>query len=120
MKAGPGQQARARALERLQRFADLQDSRFRVPGTGIRFGWDALIGLVPGVGDAATGLAAAWIVAEAARLGASKGVLARMALNVAVDILLGAVPLVGDVADVAWKANRRNLDLLRRHLERRR
>jgi hypothetical protein len=106
-----------RRLARLRRFADLQDSRFSI--LGIRFGWDALIGLVPGVGDAATTAMAAWIVAESARLGASRAVLARMSLNVLVDLMLGAVPLLGDLFDVAFKANRRNVRLLERHLARR-
>lgn len=105
---------RERRLARLRRFADLQDSRFSI--LGIRFGLDALIGLVPGVGDAASAAMAAWIVAEAGKLGASKALLARMSFNVLLDLLLGAVPLLGDVFDVAFKANRRNVRLLERHL----
>jgi hypothetical protein len=106
----------ARRLDRLRRMARLQDSRFSL--LGIRFGWDAVIGLVPGVGDVAATAMAAWVVAEAARLGAPKRLLARMGLNVAIDFLLGAVPLVGDLADIAFKANLRNVDLLERHLSR--
>ena len=78
----------------------------------------AVIGLIPGVGDVASTAMAAWVVAEAARLGAPKRLLARMGLNVAIDFLLGAVPLVGDLADIAFKANLRNVDLLERHLSR--
>lgn len=103
-------------LDRLRALARLQDSRFRL--LGIRFGWDSIIGLVPGVGDTVTTALAAYVVVEAARLGAPKTVLAHMGLNVAIDLVLGATPLIGDLADVAFKANLRNVAPLERHLGR--
>lgn len=104
--------ARARALARLL------DSAARVPGTGIRFGLDPLLGLVPGLGDVAGAVLSAYVVLLGARLGAPRAVVARMVGNVAVDAVVGAVPLLGDAFDVAWKANTRNLALLERALER--
>ena len=106
-----------RVLRRLEKLGSLLDSRFRLPG-GFRFGLDPLIGLVPGVGDAASAIVALYIVLEAWRLGASRGTLARMLLNVSLDFGVGVIPVVGDVADFVFKSNRRNLDLLRRHLGR--
>jgi hypothetical protein len=103
-----------RRLDRLRALARMQDSRFGL--LGIRFGWDSVIGLIPGIGDTVTTALATYVVVEAARLGASKPVLARMAFNVAVDFVLGATPLIGDLADVAFKANLRNVALLERHL----
>ncbi|MEM9796580.1 MAG: DUF4112 domain-containing protein [Pseudomonadota bacterium] len=108
------QQAR---LSRLERLAHNLDSRYRIPGTRIRFGWDAVLGLVPGLGDIATLGPAGFILLEAQRLGAPRSVLARMAVNSGIDWLLGSVPVVGDLLDVGLKANRRNVALLRRHLE---
>lgn len=106
------------ALTRIERLADLLDSRWRVPGTEIRFGLDSLFGLVPGVGDAAGLVASTWIMAEARSLGAPWHLIVRMGLNAALDLVIGIVPLVGDVLDVAFRANRRNAALLRAHLER--
>lgn len=95
------------------------DSQFNVPGTDIQFGLDAIIGLVPGIGDLISGAVSVWLIREARRLGAPKWLIARMIWNVAVDVGVGAVPLVGDMFDVAWKANRKNIELLSRHFERR-
>jgi len=106
-----------RVLRRLEALGSLLDSRFRLPG-GFRFGLDPLIGLVPGVGDAASAIISLYIVLEAYRLGASRGTLARMMLNIGLDLGVGIIPIIGDVADFAFKSNRRNLDLLRRHLGR--
>jgi hypothetical protein len=92
------------------------DSAVRIPGTNVRFGLDAVIGLVPGVGDLAGAAIAAYIVLAAARRGAPPALLARMLLNVAVDTAVGAVPVLGDVFDVAWRANTRNVALLERHV----
>jgi hypothetical protein len=107
-----------RELRRLHELASLLDSAFQIPGTSFRIGWDSLVGLVPGIGDAMTGVLSAAIVARAAQLGVPRGVLTRMGLNVAVDVIVGAVPLIGDVFDVVWKANKRNVRLLERYLER--
>src|SRR3546814_752680 len=108
-----------RALDEIERLASWLDDRFRVPGTNIRFGLDALIGLVPGVGDSATFLVSAWLIVRARSLGLPGGVVARMALNVAIDLVIGTIPLLGDLFDLGFKANRRNVALVRRHLERR-
>jgi hypothetical protein len=106
--------ARLRALRRWQR---LLDSAFRIPGTDVRFGWDPIVGLIPGAGDIATALMAIALVVEAHRLRLPRVVQLRMLLNVGIDVLVGLVPLVGDVADVFWKANAKNLDLLERHAQ---
>ena len=102
-------------LARLRRFAFWLDAGIAVPGTSIRVGLDPLLGLVPGLGDAAGALLAAWILVEAIRLGASRATLSRIAANIALDALIGTVPLLGDVFDVVWKANLKNVELLERH-----
>ena len=95
--------------------ARLLDTAYVIPGLNVRVGWDSIIGLLlPGVGDAVGLLAGSYILWTANRLGVPRPVLARMAANVAADMALGAIPLVGDVADVAWKANTRNVALLER------
>ena len=88
-----------------------------LPGTSFRFGIDAVLGLVPGVGDAIGAGLSAWLIIEAQRLGAPNILLARMAGNLMLDAAVGAVPLLGDVFDAAFKANLRNMRLLRRHLD---
>jgi hypothetical protein len=103
--------------ERLKRAAYLLDDAFRIPGTQRRVGFDALIGLVPGVGDAAGALASSYILYEGARLGVSLATLFRMALNIAVEALVGLIPGLGDLFDFAFKANNRNVRLVERHLE---
>lgn len=110
--------SRAERIARLDAFANLLDVAFIVPGTNIRFGVDALIGLVPGIGDAVTTLMSLYIVREARELGAPRHLIARMLVNVALDGVVGAVPLLGDAFDVMWRANRRNMALLRNHLDR--
>jgi hypothetical protein len=105
--------SRGAALARLDRLSQLLDTAVAIPGTNIRFGADALIGLVPGIGDVVTTLMSAWIVYEAHQLGAPRHVLARMIGNVALDSIIGAVPIAGDAFDVMWRANRRNYRLLR-------
>jgi Domain of unknown function (DUF4112) len=96
----------------LERLAWLLDSSIPIPGTRFSIGIDALIGLVPFLGDLVGVLLSTYVVGEAARLGASRSVLARMVFNVAVEGLAGLVPLAGDVFDAAWKANQRNVRLL--------
>ena len=110
--------SRRETLARLDMLSRALDTAFHIPGTGIRFGADAIIGLAPGVGDLVTTLLSCWIVYEARRLGAPRHLLARMAGNIAIDGLIGAVPLLGDAFDVMWRANRRNVQLLRMHFER--
>jgi hypothetical protein len=104
-------------MTRVRRLARLLDSALRVPGTGIRFGLDAVIGLIPGLGDAAGAALAGYVVLLASRLGAPPSVILRMLANVAVDAVAGAVPLLGDLFDVGWKANSRNVELLDRYLD---
>src|SRR5688572_6007026 len=99
-------------LERLRRFARWLDAGLRVPGTDLRFGLDPVIGLIPGAGDTVGALLGGWILVEAGRRGVPRATLLRMAFNVVLDALLGAVPVVGDVFDVAWKSNLRNVELL--------
>jgi formate hydrogenlyase subunit 3/multisubunit Na+/H+ antiporter MnhD subunit len=102
---------------RLNRLAWLLDSSIPIPGTRFSIGIDALIGLVPFIGDIAGVLLSSTILIEAARLGAGRSVLARMALNVALEGLAGVVPFAGDVFDAAWKANQRNVRLLNQWLD---
>jgi hypothetical protein len=93
------------------------DSVFEIPGIRLRFGIDALLGLLPGVGDIASTLASVYILKAATNFGVSRITIARMTLNIIVDLLVGAIPLVGDIFDAYWKANRQNVELLRRHLK---
>jgi hypothetical protein len=107
-----------RTLQRLDRFAHLSDSAYRIPVIGRRIGLDGLVGLVPGIGDGITALAALYPVIEAWRLGVPTALLLRMLANIGADSVLGAVPIAGDLFDFAFRANRRNVALLRRHLGR--
>ena len=100
----------------VSRFAYWLDAGIRIPGTSLRIGVDPILGLIPGVGDAAGAALAVWILVEAVRMGASRATVLRIAGNVALDAGLGAVPFVGDIFDFAWKANLRNVALLERHL----
>jgi hypothetical protein len=109
-------QSRAERIARLDALANLLDTAFVVPGTNIRFGIDAAIGLIPGIGDAITTVMSLYIVREARELGAPRHLIARMLANVALDSVVGAVPFLGDAFDVMWRANRRNMALLRNHL----
>lgn len=103
-------------LEPLRRLARQLENRFRIPGTPIRFGLDALIGLVPGAGDALTALTGSYALFLGTKLGAPPSVLLRMLANLAIDALVGAIPLLGDVFDVGWRATTRNLNLLERYV----
>lgn len=98
--------------------ARVLDEAVRIPGTNIRIGLDALLGLLPGGGDVAGGLLSGLIILQAARSGAPASVLGRMLGNVALDVVVGAVPVLGDVFDVAWRANTRNVRLLESWRER--
>jgi hypothetical protein len=109
---------RAERIARVEALAALLDTAFIIPGTSFRFGFDALVGLVPGIGDALTTALSLWLVKEAHALGAPRHLIARMLGNIAIDGVVGAVPLLGDAFDLVWKSNRRNLHLLRGHLER--
>jgi hypothetical protein len=102
-------------IERLRRLAWLIDAIGWVPGTRFRFGINSVIGLAPGVGDVILALISLYFVYEAASLGLPRRKLVRMLWNVAVEAVLGAVPLLGDLFDVVWKANLRNVDIIDRH-----
>jgi len=111
--AGP---SREDALARITLLARLMDSAFVIPGLNRRIGLDAVLGLVPGVGDALSAALASYIIWEARQLGLPRWKIARMVANVAVDTALGAIPLAGDVFDVFFKANERNLRIIHDHL----
>lgn len=95
-----------------KRLADLLDSRFRIPGTNITFGIDPIIGLIPGIGDWIGGLASLYFLVYAVVLEAKASVVLRMLLNILIDIIFGAIPLLGEIFDVGWKANIKNARLL--------
>lgn len=103
------------AIDRIDRLARLFDVAFLIPGTRVRFGVEALLRLVPGVGDAAASVLSLYLVYEAYKLEVPPTLLARMLVNVALEAAAGAVPVAGDAFDVMFRANRRNVALLRRH-----
>ncbi len=109
--------SQAETLARLDALSRLLDNAFVLPGTNIRFGLDGIIGLVPGIGDLVSTALSSYIIWEARRLGLPGWKIARMIGNVAFDAVIGVVPLVGDAADVLFKANRRNMRILREHLD---
>jgi hypothetical protein len=109
---------RRAALDRLDMLATAFDTAFILPGTNVRFGVESLLRLVPGVGDAIASVLSCYLLYEASRLGVPRLLLARMAANVALEGLIGAVPLAGDAFDVFFRANRRNVALLRAHFAR--
>jgi Domain of unknown function (DUF4112) len=108
----------AERLKRLDRLARLMDAAIAIPGTRISLGADAVVGLVPGIGDLLAKIASAYILYEAHQMGIPKHKLLRMGGNVLVDLVFGAVPLAGDVFDVFWRANLRNMKIVRDHVER--
>jgi hypothetical protein len=103
-------------LRRVHRLSRLLDDWLRIPGTRYRIGLDGLIGLIPGLGDVVGTLLSAYILFEAIQLGAPTTLLLRMAGNIALETLVGAIPILGDIFDFAWKANRKNADLLDAYL----
>jgi hypothetical protein len=110
----------ARSVSKLRKWAEhlvtLLDDRFQIPGTDVRFGLDPIIGILfPGIGDAVSGVGSVGLMALALRRGVPRIVLFRMILNILVDVLAGSLPIVGDIFDVAYKSNRRNLELIREH-----
>ncbi len=107
---------RFRAAERrIERVTHALDELVGIPGTSVRVGLDPIVGLIPVVGDAVAGVVGAWVIAEAARFGIPRVVLARMAVNLVVDLAIGAIPFLGDLYDFAFRSNSRNLALFRRH-----
>jgi hypothetical protein len=109
---------RSRALAEVEALAWLLDNSIPVPGTGRRFGIDALIGFVPGIGDAVSGAMGLVVVWRGSRMGLPRVVVARMLLNTLLDFAVGMIPILGDAFDLWFKASTRNLNLMRRHLER--
>jgi hypothetical protein len=116
MEEGARREEDERRIARLGSMARLMDEALEIPFLGVRVGIDPLLGLLPGGGDVAGALVSGWLVITAARVGASGPVVARMLLNVAVDAVLGSVPVLGDVFDLAFRSNRRNLRILEAHL----
>lgn len=106
-----------RRIEGLQRLGYLLDNSIPIPGTKYRIGLDALIGLIPGVGDLAGGVLSLYIILQSARLGIPRALLGRMAWNVAFETVVGSVPILGDLFDAGYKANLRNLALVQQHME---
>lgn len=106
------------ARRRLESIARVLDSRWRIPGTGIRFGADAALNLLPGLGLLASKGVSAYLILEARRLGVPPGTLMRMIGNVGLDALISVVPIAGWIGDVFFRANLRNMALLRQHLDR--
>lgn len=107
-------------LVALRKFAFLMDEAFTVPGTRFRFGVDALVGLIPGLGDVVGGVLSTWILVGAVRHRVPATVIARMTLNILIDLFFGAVPVAGDVFDFLWEENMKNMRLLEKHRNRRR
>ena len=103
-------------LKRVRLLSRLLDEQFRIPGTTQRIGLDGLLGLIPGVGDAAGALLSTYILYEAIRLGTPTSVLLRMVANIGIDTVVGAIPVVGDIFDIVWKANKKNAALLQAYL----
>ena len=107
------------SVARIEAMAKLMDGAFVLPGTNIRLGLDAVIGLVPVAGDLIGGLISSYLIWEARRLGAPKWLIARMMANVLLDTAVGAIPVLGDAFDVMFRANMKNMGLLRRHMTKR-
>lgn len=103
------------AERRIALMARMLDDLVTIPGTRQRFGVDSVVGLIPGIGDLASAAVGAWIIVEASRFKLPGVVLARMVINTVIDFLIGAIPLLGDLFDVVFKSNSRNLALFRRH-----
>ncbi|PQO31526.1 DUF4112 domain-containing protein [Blastopirellula marina] len=108
---------RQKLIQRLRKIAYLFDDAVKIPGTKITLGWDAVLGLVPFIGDATTTAVSAYFLWEAHRLGASRWTMIKMVGNVLTDFMVGLVPLVGDLADIGFRANRRNMKLLEKELD---
>lgn len=102
-------------LAHINRLAKLMDNQFSIPGTGIRFGLDSILGLIPGAGDLSTFAVSGYMLWIMAQNGASGFLLARMAFNILIDAIVGVVPILGDIFDIAFKANIRNMKLMQEH-----
>jgi hypothetical protein len=107
------------SVARMEALARLMDGAFVLPGTNIRLGLDAIIGLVPVAGDIISGVISSYLIWEARQLGAPRWLVARMMANTLLDTTVGAIPIIGDAFDVMFRANMKNMALLRRHMEKR-
>jgi hypothetical protein len=105
------------ALKNIDRLAKLMDAQFRLPGTNYRFGLDGLLGLIPGAGDLSTLAVSGYMISIMAKNGASSYVIARMVVNVVIDAILGSIPFIGDLFDFVFKANLKNMKLMREHYQ---
>lgn len=113
---GASRAERFRAVERrIGRVTHALDELVGIPGTPVRVGLDPIVGLIPVVGDAVAAIVGAWVIGEAARFGIPRIVIARMVVNLVVDLAIGAIPFLGDLYDFAFRSNSRNLALFRRH-----
>lgn len=104
-------------LKKLEQLARLLDNSFRIPGTSVQMGLDSLIGLIPGIGDTTGGILSTYIIWQAARMGVPRIVLMRMGVNVILDAMLGAIPIFGDIFDITFKANQKNVQLLSNYFQ---
>ena len=116
-RSTPANHLQSVKVRQLRKLSDLLDNAIRVPGTSYGVGIDPLLGLIPGGGDFLGGLISVYILFSAATMGLPKETLTRMASNIVFDSLAGIVPVFGDLFDVAWKANSKNMDILEGHLE---
>lgn len=105
------------SLARLEALAKLMDRALVIPGTNVRIGLDGIIGFIPGIGDAVSGVISSYLIWEARKLGAPKWLIGRMLAITAIDTVIGAIPIAGDIFDVMFRANMKNMALLRKHLE---
>jgi hypothetical protein len=105
--------SQAEVEESLEQLSRWMDGLFRIPGLGWRFGLDALVGLIPGIGDTATTVVSFYVLAAGVRYRVSKITLLRMGFNIAIDYVLGSVPVIGDIFDSFWKSNKKNVELIR-------
>jgi hypothetical protein len=115
----PASPSPEQSVARLEALARLMDGAFVVPGTSIRMGLDGIIGLIPVAGDLIAGLVSSYLIWEARQLGAPRWLIARMMANTLIDTAFGAVPVLGDAFDVLFRANMKNMALLRRYMEKR-
>ena len=102
-------------IEKLHKMAEWMDSKFKIPGTSIRFGFDSILGLVPGIGDTVTLASTAYLIGKAKAFKLPFHIVLLMIWNAFIDWLIGLIPLIGDIFDIGWKANQRNVALLKKH-----
>jgi hypothetical protein len=117
-RLGAQNRERQRELDRLARLGRTLDARYRIPFTSFRIGADGLIGLIPGIGDTLAALPSAYMIVRGYQLGARRSTVAQMAVNTGIDYVLGMIPLVGDIFDIGFKGNLRNIRLLEREFGR--